>query len=270
MKKLLAGLLANRPEVRQSCGTIRELTYNRGRRFQFPLYGTVIAIAAFSVIALAATSSTLAQEAGSTASSETDLDELTAQWWQWALSIPTSVNPLEDTTGANCMVGQSNPVWFLAGFFNGSAATRSCSVPEGAALFFPVINAINFNTPNVCGQGPASISVTDLRAVSASFIAGASNLSVSVDSQPVTTLKHIKSIVFDVALPGDNVFNALCGGPGTVPANIYSPAVDDGIYVLLKPLKVGQHSLHFHAENVSQSFVEDITYVLTIVPTESE
>jgi hypothetical protein len=217
-----------------------------------------------------ATSSTLAQQAASTASAETDLDELAAQWWQWALSIPTEVNPLEDTTGANCMVGQSDPVWFLAGFFNGSAATRSCSVPEGAALFLPVINAINFNTPNVCGQGSASISVKDLRAFSASFIAGASNLSVSVDSQPVTTLKHIKSIVFDVALPGDNVFNALCGGPGTVPANIYSPAVDDGIYVLLKPLKVGQHSLHFHAENVSQSFVEDITYVLTVVPRESE
>jgi hypothetical protein len=87
----------------------------------------------------------------STATSETDLDELTAQWWQWALSIPTVVNPLEDTTGANCMVGQSDPVWFLAGFFNGSAATRSCSVPEGAALFFPVINAINFNTPGGLG-----------------------------------------------------------------------------------------------------------------------
>jgi hypothetical protein len=99
---------------------------------------------------------------------------------------------------------------------------------------------------------------------------GRSSRQSSVDSQPVTTLKHIKSIVFDVALPGDNVFNALCGGPGTVPANIYSPAADDGIYVLLKPLKVGQHRLHFHAENVSQSFVEDITYLFTVVPTESE
>jgi len=129
--------------------------------------GRALIVSAFFLIELTATSSTLAQQAASKATSETDLDELTAQWWQCALSIPTLINPLEDTTGANCMIGQSNPVWFLAGFFNGSAATRSCSVPEGAALFFPVINAINFNTPNVCGQVPASISVKDLRAFSA-------------------------------------------------------------------------------------------------------
>lgn len=233
-------------------------------RFCRPLTACV-----FYVIALASIQSAFAQQAVSKASSETDLRELTAQWWQWALSIPTSVNPLEDFNGAACMVGQRGPVWFLAGVFNGSSATRSCAVPEGAALFFPVINSINFNTPNVCGQGPAAISVKDLRSFSATFIAGASELSVSVDSQPVTALEHIKSIVFDVALPGNNLFNALCGGPGTVPANIYSPAVDDGIYVLLKPLEGGQHRLRIHAENQSQGFVEDITYILTVVPTES-
>jgi len=223
----------------------------------------------FSVIAPASMQSAFAQQAVSKASSETDLSELTAQWWQWALSIPTSVNPLEDFNGAACMVGQRGPVWFLAGVFNGSSATRSCSVPEGATLFFPVINSINFNTPNVCGQGSAAISVKDLRSLSAAFIAGASQLSVSVDGQPVTALEPVKSIVFDVALPGDNVFNAPCGGPGTVPANIYSPAVDDGIYVLLKPLEGGQHRLRIHAENPSQGFVEDITYLLTVVSTES-
>jgi hypothetical protein len=235
-------------------------------RFCRPLTACV-----FSLIALASIQSAFAQQAVSKASSETDLRELTAQWWQWALSIPISVNPLEDFNGAACMVGQRGPVWFLAGVFNGSSATRSCSVPEEATLFFPVINSINFNTPNVCGQGPAAISVKDLRSLSATLIAGASQLSVSVDGQPVTALEHIKSIVFDVALPVDNVFNAPCvgGGLGTVPANIYSPAVDDGIYVLLKPLEGGQHHLRIHAENASQGFVEDITYLLTVVPTES-
>jgi hypothetical protein len=33
------------------------------------------------------------------------LPALTAEWWQWALSIPTSVNPQLDDTGQNCMVG---------------------------------------------------------------------------------------------------------------------------------------------------------------------
>src|SRR5215468_280513 len=63
--------------------------------------------------------------------------ELSATWWQWALSIPTAVNPQLDTTGANCMVGQSGPFWFLGGSFGGGGVTRSCSVPSDRGLFFP-------------------------------------------------------------------------------------------------------------------------------------
>ena len=43
------------------------------------------------------------------------LPQLTGEWWQWALSIPTSVNPLLDTTGERCMIGQRGSTWFLAG-----------------------------------------------------------------------------------------------------------------------------------------------------------
>src|SRR5258706_4066400 len=51
-----------------------------------------------------------------------DFKKLSADWWQWALSIPTSVNPLTDTTGEHCNVGQRGEKWFLAGFFvTGSA-----------------------------------------------------------------------------------------------------------------------------------------------------
>ena len=75
------------------------------------------------------------------------LSELTAEWRQWAYSIPTSQNPQEDATGQYCMVGQRGPVWFLAGVFLGwpGTITRTCTVPEGKALFFPVINQDAFN-----------------------------------------------------------------------------------------------------------------------------
>ena len=101
--------------------------------------------------------------------------ELSVEWWQWALSIPTSENPLLDTTGGKCVVGQRGSVWFLAGIFGGGTVTRTCSVPANKILYFPVINSVNFNTPNVCGQGPDNISVKDLRALSAAFINGAIN-----------------------------------------------------------------------------------------------
>src|ERR1700736_5169527 len=177
--------------------------------------------------------------------------KLSAEWWQWALSIPTSVNPQPDTTGKYAVVDQRGPIWFLAGSFNGGTVVRyMVFVPQGTALFFPVINRINLNTPNVCGQGPDNLSVSSMRTESFNFINKASNLSVTVDGVAIKNLRRVQSKVFAVALPVDNVFNSPCGGPGTVPAGIYSPAVDEGFYVLLGPLSVGAqgHTLHIHAD----------------------
>lgn len=200
------------------------------------------------------------------------LNTLSAEWWQWALSIPTSKNPQLDTSGENCMVGQRGSIWFLAGVFGGGTTTRTCSVPADKIIFFPVINSVNINTPNICGQGPDNISVEDLRALSAPLIDGATNLLVEVDGKSINVLRPIQSQVFEVALPEDNVFDAPCTGAalGNVPAGIYSPSVDEGFYVKLNPLKKGNHTLHFHAENPSQSFVEDVRYNLTIVPVLSQ
>jgi hypothetical protein len=189
----------------------------------------------------------------------------TAQWWQFVISLPTTVNPLVDSTGADCMVGQRGPVWFLAGTFFGGTATRTCSIPEGEALFFPVINSVQVNSPNVCGQ-TGNLGVNALRALAAPLIDAATNLSVQVDGKVVEELVRIRSVVFAATFPTDNIFNAPCGGPGTVPAGVYSPAVDDGFYASLKPLSVGSHTLHIHAEVPSQNFVLDVTYDLRVVP----
>jgi hypothetical protein len=125
---------------------------------------------------------------------------------------------------------------------------------------------VNIDTPNVCGQGPERIPVKDLRAASAAFIDGATNLLVEVDGEPMKKLDRLQSEVFAVALPEENTFDTLCASFGGVLAGIYSPAVDDGYYVQLKPLEVGNHTLHMHAENPSASFSLDVTYSLTVVP----
>jgi hypothetical protein len=133
------------------------------------------------------------------------------------------------------------------------------------SLFFPVVNSVNINTPGVCGQ-EGSPTVSQLQALSAAFIDKATQLSVTLDGVAVSIPPPIQSEVFAVALPEDNVFDSPCAGLGGVPAGIYSPAVDDGFYVLLDPLSVGNHSLHFHAKNGSQKFEQDVTYNLTVVP----
>lgn len=194
--------------------------------------------------------------------------QLSAEWWQWALSIPTAVNPMLDTGGADCMVGQRDSVWFLAGMFFGGTATRTCSVPEGVSLYFPVINSVNFNTPNVCGQ-QGDISAKDLRAFSAAFVDGASNLAAELDGRAIS-LQRVRSDVFEVALSEDNVFDAPCTGLGNVPAGVYSPAVDDGFYASISKLNPGIHHLHFHAENQSAGFTVDMTYTLVVVPVSSK
>ncbi len=98
----------------------------------------------------------------------------------------------------------------------------------------------------------------------------ANKLSVKVDNKEVKNLLHrVQSSVFVVALPEDNVFDKPCtdAGLGNVPAGIYSPAVADGFYVDLPPLTVGKHTISFHAEDTENpSFVEDVTYNLTVVP----
>ena len=191
--------------------------------------------------------------------------QLSAEWWQWTLSFLVSEIPQLDETGERCMVGQRGEVWFLVGNFGGTT-TRTCVVPEGKVLFFPVINSVNIDTPNVCGQGPERIPVEDLRALSAASIDGAANLSVEIDGQPIGNVHRVRSQVFEIALPEENVFDAPCASLGGVPAGIYSPAVDDGYYVRLNPLEVGDHTLHFHAENPDTAFVLDVTYDLTVVP----
>jgi hypothetical protein len=194
------------------------------------------------------------------------LSILSAEWWQWALSIPTSVNPqleTDDTQADTCMIGQRGPVWFLTGFFGGVRATRTCSVPEGKALFFPVINTVGINVPGVCGQ-TGNLTVSELRASAAEFINGAANLLVEVDHKAITNLRRVQSPVFAVTLPEENVFDAPC--PSNVPAGVFSPAVADGYYVLLSPLPVGRHTLHFQADNPAGTPNQDVTYIVNVKP----
>ena len=191
--------------------------------------------------------------------------DLNSQWWQWALSIPASVNPLTDATGDNCFVGQRGTTWFLAGVFFGGSATRACSIPENTTLFFPAINSVQINTPNVCGLGPNNLSVADMEPSNTQFVNGASQLLVELDHKQVNVVR-MRSPAFAVALPPKNLFDAPCASLGGVPAGIYSPAVADGLYAQVGPLTVGPHTLRIRSRNATQAFAEDVTYNLTVVP----
>lgn len=195
---------------------------------------------------------------------------LSTEWWQWALSVPADHNPLLDSTGADCMIGQRGTTWFLGGTFYplASPVTRVCSIPEDITLFFSVVNIVGIDTPNACGQvDPLPSSV--YRQGNADFISGVTNLSVTLDGNPAGPIHHSVSPVFAVALPADSVLVPFCP-PNSLPAGIYSPAVDEGYYVRLNPLSVGSHTLRIRAENPSAGFTQDVTYDLQVVPVVSK
>ncbi len=189
--------------------------------------------------------------------------EWSAAWWQWALSISVSSNPLFDK--GDCNTGQTGQVFFLGGKFcitgdtscNASTAKRQCTVRGGKNLFFPIVNSVDSVPP------PGNID--NFRFVVQGVIDGTTKLEADLDGQSIKDLRafRIQSSVFGFTLPDDNVFTAL-GQPE--PPGTYFPAVDDGVYVMLKPLPPGPHLLHFTGSFPAFNFSFDITYQLKVSP----
>lgn len=186
-----------------------------------------------------------------------------AAWWQYVLSIPAVDNPLLDETGAKCDVGQGGPVFFLVGVFNESGtATRTCTVPAGKALFFPVLNyeCDNLVTP------PTDPNEWNLRTCAAEVadLIDVDSLKVTVDGKKVKKLEdfRVQSPVFNFFLPAGSVVEAF----GYPPGPISGKAVTDGYYVMLKPLSPGNHVVHFEGSIPAFGFTLSITYNLTITP----
>jgi len=185
-----------------------------------------------------------------------------AAWWQWALAIGFDQNPLFDNTGQYCSLGQAGHEWYLAGTLTGQAVERTCSVPVGTWLFFPVINSVWIDTPNapgtICDQG--GVPMLDVgREINKAFIDAATNVSATLDGQPLQVTRLV-SEVFDATVPADNIFNALLGCPE---AGTYQN-VDEGLYAKVAPLSTGRHELKLNAQ--SGPFVIDVTYHLIVTP----
>jgi hypothetical protein len=178
--------------------------------------------------------------------------EWSARWWQWAAAIPARDHPLLDSTGQRCGVGQSGPVWYLGDILPalGTASYR-CTIPSDVALFFPVIHS-------VCAVSPGrSATEAELTACAQSAIDSATTVECEVDGKPIADLTkyRTRSPFFSLSLPDGNLLGLTPG--------LYSPAVADGIYLMLAPLAVGPHTIHVRA--VMPTLTMDIMYHLTVV-----
>jgi hypothetical protein len=192
--------------------------------------------------------------------------EWAAEWWQWSLQIPASVNPATDQTGRYCSVGQRGAVWFLAGLFGGGTVERTCSVPKGVALLFPLVNGVWLSTKGDPAYGlyPGD---PRLRQFAASLrrevacVQPARRLQLWVDGVSVPGLDRFgeDSRFFAVELPPDHVFSSILG-PDPV---LLTPNVDSGYYVLFRPLPPGRHTLRWIARDGCGNR-QEVTYHLRV------
>ncbi len=185
-----------------------------------------------------------------------------AAWWTWAEE--TDFAPIDDETGEDCHLGQAGPVWFLAGN-NGGFTERTCVVPPGKGLFFPILNGVG----TIDRDDPDDLDfweflmdflgfdfdeLTDeeiLRIGINWFMDFAHDLNVTINGVPVRQPETYRadSPLFE---------------------HLDLPAVADGYWIMLNPLPPGEHVIHFSGmltiEDFGLSFFLDVTYHLTVLP----
>lgn len=189
------------------------------------------------------------------------------EWLRWMVGQPYSTGPVTDPTGAACAEDQSGKVWYLAGT-DGGPAERTCEIPEGKALFFPLVNAWGiapeelFATPEELEE--ALVGIGEYFAANREATC---TLMLTLDGEPFleTLEEHDASLwaqvldPFTVEMDADNYAG--------LPAGEYPIAVIAGHWALLSPLPPGEHTLVFggaQCEGEDISFETSVTYHLVV------
>ena len=201
---------------------------------------------------------------------------LLAEWWAWTLAFPTNADPAADTAPQDS--NQSGPVWFLAGLHGSEAAggigtvTREITIPEGTALFFPVLSLENDNTG--CPTN-TDYTVKELVAALTNEWSAVTETTCTIDGVAVRGLENPQatrflkiSPPFSYTLADSNNIVAIDFGEPCIPNGItVFPAVAEGVCVFVAPLPVGHHTINFVgiAGPVAAPFVDfNETYDVTV------
>jgi hypothetical protein len=174
-------------------------------------------------------------------------EEWSRAWWQWAGSFDNKDSPVADRSGALCDRRQNGDVWFLAGTYGTRRTVRTCAVPRGKYLFFPLINYVVMPSSS---QIP--LSCDRAARVAASMTDDPTALILEVDGVRVENLAvHRQATIecFDLgALTRDKI-------------HVF-PSAANGYYVMLRPLSPGRHTLNFGG--ALPSMLQAVTYTLEV------
>lgn len=168
-------------------------------------------------------------------------EEWSKRWWRWALSFDDEDSPVADRDGRLCAEGQSGPVWFLAGTYGTARTVRSCRVPAGKTLFFPLINYVTFEPDD------ADESCASLKKRAAELTPAPDALVLEVNGKRFSGLAAHRQATrrcFHIADDDDTL------------------AAGNGFYVALGPLKKGRYTLNFGG--ILPGMSQAVTYTLDV------
>jgi hypothetical protein len=229
---------------------------------------------------------------------------MAAEWWQWAIGLPTSVHPLRtfaDTTPPDidpssdfCMVGQHGNYWFGGGSFkqvdiipNGvsPAATatnevsdspdfiRKCSVPLGTTILVPVLNgqcntAEEIYLENLTGEETFEERKNYLQECARTQADEITTAEASLTG-PLENIQPLKVHRVQSSPQGFPVTYApdhiLQFGTPWEPTVNPSLTFDDGYWVAFKPLHPGTFELNTFGDVPAYEFSLRIKYILEII-----
>lgn len=197
-----------------------------------------------------------------------------AAWWEWALALPKVTHPFN---GGACDQNQTSDAFFLTGNTSGQPETRSCTLPAGKPIFFPLVNTL-FQSRFEANCKHDLAFIQDYPLDGYNDIVSASGLSVEVDGVSVPDIEDHEAytgVFWDrqSAVPSEQLFPAPSGPVGAnacgIPVGSLRPTTSTGYWAMLKPLSPGEHTLHVTATLTHVTygpFTIDMTYNLTVSP----
>ncbi len=221
------------------------------------------------------------------------LQEWAADWWQKVFSIPiyaadgkTIINPQFDTTLGNpgetvkaphALPSDDGRVTFLFGSFFGGPIDRTVTVPSNKPIFVPILNT-EWSNPDTASKAsnftayPGDYTpkeLADYAKLEADLVTG---LAATLDGKAIANVASHREPALHIKLKESGPYSIHNVFFQDAPTKAF-PAATDGYYLMLKPLSVGDHVLHFSGTLPDRSstppllggFTSDTTYHIKVV-----
>lgn len=193
-------------------------------------------------------------------------NELISEWSNWFAKEPIATHPAFDPDGRFCHLNQHGKVWFLARSYDG-VPERTCEIPEGKAIFISLASYLSFGPEFPTAGDTCNQMATPLERVRCDVnddlpLAPNVVLEVTLDGQPVRDVFAYRTQSapggFTLRVPDPSFLTDL-----GFPAGDRFPAVADGYFLLIKPLKPGVHTLTVRHTNGAEP-MNGVDYTLIV------